>query len=165
MSGNSTEKRPRIRLSAGAAILRLTARGRRYLLLRAYSYWDFPKGEVEAGETPLQAAIREVREETGLDALEFRWGEQYRETAPYSRGKISRYYLACTAEERVVLAPNPVTGIREHMEYRWLEYPAATALAAPRVKLILEWAESLASGAAPDSATATTARERKSFQG
>lgn len=30
--------------------------------------WGFPKGLVEEGETPEQAAIREVREETGLDA-------------------------------------------------------------------------------------------------
>lgn len=155
----------RTRLSAGAAILRVTPHGRRYLLLRAYNYWDFPKGEVEPGETPLQAAIREVREETGLNRLEFRWGEQYRETAPYSRGKVARYYLACTDEERVVLAANPVTGIREHMEYRWLGYQQAAELVVARVKLILEWAELLASSAAPDSAHAATAHARQPLQG
>jgi ADP-ribose pyrophosphatase YjhB (NUDIX family) len=30
--------------------------------------WSLPKGHVEAGETPEMAAIREVKEETGLDA-------------------------------------------------------------------------------------------------
>jgi 8-oxo-dGTP pyrophosphatase MutT (NUDIX family) len=30
--------------------------------------WSFPKGHIEAGETPEMAAIREVCEETGLDA-------------------------------------------------------------------------------------------------
>ena len=43
-------------------------------MLRAYRNWDFPKGVVEPGENPLYAAVREVREETSLDALDFRWG-------------------------------------------------------------------------------------------
>lgn len=30
--------------------------------------WSFPKGHIEAGETPEMAAVREVCEETGLDA-------------------------------------------------------------------------------------------------
>jgi 8-oxo-dGTP pyrophosphatase MutT (NUDIX family) len=29
--------------------------------------WSLPKGKLEAGETPVEAAVREVTEETGLD--------------------------------------------------------------------------------------------------
>jgi ADP-ribose pyrophosphatase YjhB (NUDIX family) len=37
------------------------------LLIRdSYQHWGFPKGHVERGETPDRAALREVREETGL---------------------------------------------------------------------------------------------------
>ncbi|MBC6996176.1 NUDIX domain-containing protein [Neolewinella lacunae] len=32
--------------------------------------WDLPKGKIDPGETPPQAAIREVSEETGLQQLE-----------------------------------------------------------------------------------------------
>lgn len=151
----------RTHLSAGVAVLRDTPAGRRFLLLRAWRYWDFPKGAVEPGETPLQAAVREVREETGLDDLEFLHGEVYAETAPYNRGKVARYYLALTRTDAVTLSANPVTGIREHMEYRWLGYPQAAQLVTPRVKLILDWAESLASGTAPVAANSDSAQSEQ----
>lgn len=165
MTTISQPTRSRVRLSAGVAILRDTPAGRRYLLLRAYQYWDFPKGEAEAGETPLAAAIREVREETGLGRLEFRWGDGYCETQPYNRGKVARYYLASTSDERVTLAPNPVTGIREHMEYRWLGYPQAAKLVVPRVKLILDWAESLVTGTGPDTGDPSAEHNHQPDQG
>jgi len=34
----------------------------------AHKGWDFPKGHIEAGESSEQAAIREVKEETGVKA-------------------------------------------------------------------------------------------------
>jgi 8-oxo-dGTP pyrophosphatase MutT (NUDIX family) len=130
----------RTRLSAGVVLLRESADGPRYLLLRAYKHWDFPKGMVEAGEAPLAAARREVQEETGISDLDFAWGEVYRETAPYARGKVARYYLARTPQDEVSLTVNPQTGIHEHMEYRWVDYAEAVKLVSPRVKLILDWA-------------------------
>ena len=45
----------------------------RYLLIRdSYENWGFPKGHVEPGEPPQEAARREVGEETGLNGLELR---------------------------------------------------------------------------------------------
>lgn len=127
------------RLSAGVAVLRETPEGPLFLLLRAWRYWDFPKGALESGETALQAAIREVKEETGIDDLEFAWGEGYYETPPYNRGKVARYYLARTRQQTIVLAANPVTGIREHMEYRWLSPAATLPLLSPRLLQVMEW--------------------------
>ena len=130
---------PNRRLSAGVVVLRDTAEGPRYLLLRAYKHWDFPKGMVEADEAPLDAARREVAEETGIAALDFAWGEVYRETAPYARGKVARYYIARTAQTEVVLTANPLTGIHEHMEYRWVDMKEALTLVTPRVQHIIDW--------------------------
>ncbi len=128
------------KLTAGIILHRVIESGCQYLLLRAYNYWDFPKGLVETGETPLQAAIREVAEETGIQHLNFEWGQQYYETAPYGDNKVARYYLARTDESRVVLGINPELGHPEHHEYRWVDYPEAGQLLSNRVHLALKWA-------------------------
>ena len=39
-----------------------------FLLLRHPDRWDLPKGHVDPGETPLEAAFRELEEETGIMA-------------------------------------------------------------------------------------------------
>ena len=132
-------KRPR-RFSAGVVVVRRTARGCRYLLLRAFRYWDFPKGQVEPGETPLEAARREVAEETGITRLDFRWGETCVDTPPYAGGKVARYYLALTDQAEVVLGINPELGRPEHHEYRWVDYAGARRLLGPRVRAVLDWA-------------------------
>jgi bis(5'-nucleosidyl)-tetraphosphatase len=98
-------------LSAGVVVVRREAEGWVYLLLRVYNYWDFPKGEVRPGEDPLQTAQREVAEEAGLKDLSFFWGHVYRETPPYGRGKIARYYVAQTREKDIELPIS--TGLKD----------------------------------------------------
>lgn len=129
------------KLSAGVVVTRTQAGVPQFLLLRAYRYWDFPKGEVREGEAPLAAARREVAEETGLDRLDFRWGEVYRETPPYGGGKVARYYLAQSPEAAVHLGISRELGRPEHHEFRWLNYAQARALLGPRVREILAWAQ------------------------
>lgn len=127
-------------LSAGVVVVRQTASGWRFLMLRAYRNWDFPKGLVESGEDPLSAARREVTEETLISDLQFTWGDAYVETAPYSRNKVARYYLAQTASEAVTLPVRPELGRPEHHECRWLDYDEARELVSPRVEPVLKWA-------------------------
>ena len=131
------------RRSAGAVVFRRTAQGVRYLVLRAYANWDFPKGLMEEGEEPVQAALRELREETGIATTEFEWGERHMDTGPYSRGKTARYFLARTAEENVVLGPSPETGEPEHHEWRWVSFDEAYDLASPRVREVVRWARQI----------------------
>jgi 8-oxo-dGTP pyrophosphatase MutT (NUDIX family) len=137
-------------LSAGIVLLHRSRDRYEYLLLRAFSYWDFPKGAVESGEKPLEAAIREVREETGITELNFRWGQQYRETKPYNHGrKIARYYIAETPGTEVQLVVNPVLGRPEHSEYRWVKRADAFAMLTPRVRAILVWADVVIRASSP----------------
>ncbi len=130
-------------LSAGVVILHGTAPDCRYLLLRSYRYWDFPKGIVETGESPFSAACREVREETSLDQLDFVWGHAFVETAPYGRGKVARYYLALSPTQQVVFNINPQLGHPEHHQYRWLNYHECRALLGARLQPVLDWARGI----------------------
>src|SRR6202167_2910567 len=105
---------PSHRLSSGVVVVSLAQRKLKYLLLRAYRNWDFPKGLVEGGEEPIDATLREVREETTLDDLSFDWGLEYMETGPYNKGKISRYYIARSKDTHIHLPINPDLRQSEH---------------------------------------------------
>ena len=129
-------------LSSGVIVLRWDGDHYKYLLLKAYNYWDFPKGMVEAGESPFAGALREVREETTISRLDFRWGKVYRQTQPYNHGrKVARYYIAVTAERDISLPINPLLGRAEHSEYRWVTREEAWEMITPRVRAVLKWAD------------------------
>lgn len=95
-----------------------------YLLLHYLSgHWEFPKGKLEPGETKEQAAIRELKEETGLTA-ELIPG--FEETITYnfrssSGDRVSKtvfLFVGCTDQKQVILS-------HEHQGYAWLSFPDA----------------------------------------
>lgn len=64
------KRRPDREVSAGGIVFRRTGEGFRFLLIKdIYGNWGFPKGHLEPGETPAEAALRETAEETGLGDL------------------------------------------------------------------------------------------------
>jgi 8-oxo-dGTP pyrophosphatase MutT (NUDIX family) len=133
--------------AAGAVVFRRTERGLRILVLRAFKNWDFPKGLVEAGEEQLAAAKREIEEETGLSELDWPFGEDHKETAPYGNDrKVARYYLCETGEHDVKLPVSPELGRPEHQEYRWVSFDEAEDLLPPRLAVILDWARAAITG-------------------
>ena len=58
--------------SAGVVIFIEKPEGCHFLLLNyPTGHWDYVKGKIEEGENNHQTAIRETKEETGIDDLEF----------------------------------------------------------------------------------------------
>lgn len=67
--------------SAGGVVL--NPEGRVLLVSQHGTSWSLPKGHLEAGETPLEAARREIREESGVSQLEL-----VRSLGSYSRHRL-----------------------------------------------------------------------------
>jgi len=119
---------PREEISAGGVVFRRDANGPRFLLIRdSYKNWGFPKGHIEAAETPDAAAVREVREETGLRALSLRapievvdWHFRFRGRLVH---KICHFYLIEAEHGRA--RPLRREGITA---CRWLGFDEAMAL-------------------------------------
>ena len=86
-------------------------------------YWGLVKGHVEAGETELETARREIYEEVGLSNLTFLAG--FRVEIVYSPRpgvtKLVVFFLAEAHEDRVEYH------FGEHVDHRWLPYEAVMA--------------------------------------
>ena len=91
---------------AGAAAVVFDAQGRILLHRRAdNNHWGLPGGSIEVGETADQAAVREVREETGYEVEVIRLIGVYSDpkftTVRYPDGQVVSY-VSVTFECRVV---------------------------------------------------------------
>jgi len=67
---------------------------REFLLMRHPTRWDLPKGHIDPGETEIECALRELREETGIssDAVvldpEFRFTHSYQVRSGRTKGEL-----------------------------------------------------------------------------
>lgn len=128
-------------LSCGAVIYRKVDGIPFYLLVKSFS-WEFPKGRQEEGEDTFTTALREVKEETGLDNLVFP-DQEYKDSTPYKGvggRKITRLYVASTTTEELTLPINPELGKAEHNEYKWCTFEQANLLLSARLRVMLDWA-------------------------
>jgi 8-oxo-dGTP pyrophosphatase MutT (NUDIX family) len=111
--------------SAGGVVYRIGATGPLVLLIRdSYGNWGFPKGHLEPGERAEEAAVREVREETGLDEVAIRGGIDTIDWYFRFRGrlihKVCHFFLMETRE--VETAPQAAEGITA---CQWVAFEAA----------------------------------------
>ena len=114
-----------------------TARGEVLQLRRREpaDFWQSVTGSLHDGETPLQAAVREVREETGLAAdagltdcgiinrfpIHAAWRTKFAPDVVENTEYV--YSLRLGGIENITLDPH------EHVEYRWLSRDTAARLA------------------------------------
>ena len=132
--------------SAGYAIIDNVAGT--VLCVRAYANWDFPKGQLEKGETHAQAARREVLEETtlasGIDYVDIGLAPTAITYGSGKRAKTATYFLADRlGHQQPYLPVNPELGKPENDEFRWVPFAELSGLMAPRlqpvVRRLLEW--------------------------
>ncbi|CAN5566722.1 bis(5'-nucleosyl)-tetraphosphatase [soil metagenome] len=94
------------------------------LLHYTSGHWDFPKGNIETNETELEAATRELQEETGIES--FRVIPNFRYVLDYKYTRMTRLiskqvtlFLASTGVRKVKIS-------NEHIGYSWVKKNDAT---------------------------------------
>ncbi len=118
--------------SAGAVIIRPDGDEKYFLLLHYkrindqkgdHTYWDFPKGHVEEGETEIHTVFREVEEETGIKDIKIIEG--FREKIKYFfnlKGVLINkeviFFLCETKSSEVRISD-------EHIGFEWLTFKDA----------------------------------------
>jgi 8-oxo-dGTP pyrophosphatase MutT (NUDIX family) len=110
--------------SAGAVVFRKERGVLKYLLLHYQSgHWDFPKGNIEKGESLEETVKREIKEETGIFNLNFVPGfkksiEYFYKLKGKNIFKIVTFFLVETETKKVKIS-------WEHRGYKWLLYGEA----------------------------------------
>uniref|UniRef100_C1BRK8 Bis(5'-nucleosyl)-tetraphosphatase [asymmetrical] n=1 Tax=Caligus rogercresseyi TaxID=217165 RepID=C1BRK8_CALRO len=114
--------------ASGFIIFRRASKGLEYLLLKASygsKHWTPPKGHVDPGESIMETAIRETREESGLQpSTDFKILQDYQKVLKYEvkshkdgviRSKETIYFLGEMLPEAkdVILS-------EEHTEFKWV---------------------------------------------
>ncbi|MBN2504839.1 MAG: NUDIX domain-containing protein [Bacilli bacterium] len=107
--------------SCGAVVYRKDGEETRYLIIHMnLGHWSLPKGHVEAGETEIQTARREILEETGLSVS---INEEFRKIVEYPPHpgiwKQVVFFLAESVSEEIVLQAT------ELQDAKWLDYSEA----------------------------------------
>ena len=111
--------------SCGGIIFYKTRQNVKILLVKNNNgrYWSFPKGHIEDGETEQETAIREIKEETGLDVTLVNSFREISEYCPF--GKIRKrvvFFLARAFTDNVKIQEEEIDS------YIWVDLQQARKL-------------------------------------
>ena len=93
--------------------------------------YDIPKGRIDPGETPLQCAIREAKEEATIDITHL-------DSGPYSYDRLTVWLAESYQEPQIGI--NPTTGLKEHLEYNWVNGDVMEAQCLDYLRPHIKWA-------------------------
>ena len=109
--------------SAGFILCKKNGERKYLLLLHGSDYWNFPKGKLESGESEIEAAVRELEEETGITKIkimdEFAFSyDYYFHAGGFEIKKLVKMFLAYYLGGDVVIS-------HEHRRFKWLTFNGA----------------------------------------
>ncbi|MEM0243343.1 MAG: NUDIX domain-containing protein [Candidatus Aenigmatarchaeota archaeon] len=115
----------KIKTSCGAIVFYKDNEKIEFLLLKYPNYWGFPKGEKEEKESEIEAARREIKEETNLD-VEFIPGfiREYEYSYWLNKRLVKKkaiFFLARAKTKNVKIS-------WEHKDFKWLNLEDALKL-------------------------------------
>ena len=142
-----TRARAQQETSAGGVVFRLDGGMPLFLLIRdSYQNWGFPKGHLESGEGAEAAALREVREETGIDDVTVRGNIETIDWYFRFRGqlihKVCHFFLMETAQADT--SPQKTEGITA---CQWVGFDvASSSISYANARLVLRRAHEMIMG-------------------
>lgn len=136
--------------SAGVILVDVSGEESKVLCLRAFKNWDWPKGQLDPGETHLDAALRELEEETGYAPEDIELVQELinrPEVVSYGSGKGAKtatyfYAVLLNTSKAPYLPINPELGHPEHDEWRWIHVSDLHKIMPDRLKKITARVES-----------------------
>jgi putative (di)nucleoside polyphosphate hydrolase len=136
------------RASAGAIITNADGKVLALERMRIKGAWQMPQGGLKENEEPLDAALSEVQEETGLAAIDIQLLAEYPEwlayelpkdtrSGKYGRGQVQKWFLfrLTSSEEKISLDQHDV---QEFSSWKWTTLRELAKVTAPFRQRIYE---------------------------